>query len=70
MEAEPVIMDVLKATATLLLLPLATIFMIAGYRLFRVYRTDRSEYGRNKDRSPSFAKVSRRVADSGGVLCG
>jgi len=59
MDADPVYMDVLKGVAIFILAPLAISLLIVSIKLLRVYRTDRGEYARNRDRSPSVWKVLR-----------
>lgn len=59
MNADSVFLDVLKGAAILALAPVAISLLIVALKLFRVYRTDRGEYTRNRDRSPSLLKVMR-----------
>jgi hypothetical protein len=62
MAAEPFAIDLIKGVAALILLPVLLTFTVVAIRLLRAYLTDRSEYERNKARSPSLRAVVRGEA--------
>jgi hypothetical protein len=51
--------DLAKGAAILLLLPSAFACLVVAYKLVRVYLSDRSEYVRNRERTPSIRSVIR-----------
>jgi hypothetical protein len=57
--------DIFRGVAIFVLVPLTFALMIITYRLYRAYRTDRrSEYAKNRARSPSLSAVARGAAPS------
>jgi hypothetical protein len=59
MTTEPVAFDAVRGLALLALVPLSIAVLLLAFRLVRVYINDRSEYVRNKERSPSMKAVIR-----------
>jgi hypothetical protein len=56
--------DFARGVAVFFLVPLAFLFLALGYRLLKVYRTDRTEYMRNQLRNVSLAAAIRGEASS------
>jgi hypothetical protein len=57
--------DILRGTVILVLVPLTFALLTITYKLYRVYRTERrSEYAKNRARTPSLGAVVRGEAPS------